>query len=75
VRAVVSLDTSPAASSQIQRGSRAAHFTAKATFGLLAFRRCSWSNSSGVRGAARTHGLIRNRRDPSAQPCQQRPIA
>ena len=32
------------------------------------------SGPSGVRGAARTHGLVRNRRDPSAQPRQQRPL-
>jgi hypothetical protein len=29
---------------------------------------------SGVGGAARTQGLVRNRRDPSAQPRQQRPL-
>jgi hypothetical protein len=41
------------------------------TFDLLAVRRCPWSSPSGVRGAARTHGLVRNRRGPSSQPCQQ----
>ena len=39
----------------------------------VVFRRCAWSGPSGVRGAARAHGLVRNRRDPSAQPRQQRP--
>ena len=73
MRAVVPPGTSPAASSHVQRGSRAAHVTAKATFDLLAFRRCPWSGPSGVWGAARTQGLVRDRRDPSAQPCQQRP--
>ena len=66
MRAVVPPGASPAASSELQRGSRAAHVTAKATFDQLAFRTCPWSSPSGVWGAARTHGLVRNRRDPSA---------
>ena len=73
VRAVVPPGTSPAASSHSQRRSRAAHVTAKAAFDLLAIRTCPWSSPSGVRGAARTHGLVRDRRGPSAQPRQQRP--
>ncbi len=32
-----------------------------------------WSGPPGVGGAARTHGQVRDRRDPSAQPRQQRP--
>ena len=39
----------------------------------LAFRRCPWSGPLGVRGAARTHGMVRDRRGPSCQPRQQRP--
>ncbi len=62
-----------AASSHPQLGSRAAHFTAKAMSDRLAFRGCRWSGPPGVRGAARTQGLGRNRRGPSAQPRQQRP--
>ena len=40
----------------------------------LAFRTRPWSGPLGVWGAARTHGLVRDRRDPSAQPRQQRPL-
>src|ERR1019366_4837188 len=74
VRAVVPPGTSPAASSHLQRGSRAAHVTAKAAFDLLAFRTCPWSSPSGVWGAARTQGLVRDRRGPSCQLRQQRPL-
>lgn len=56
-----------AASSNLQRGSRADHVTAKAMSdgprsGV------SLSGPSGVRVVARTQGLVRNRRDPSARP-------
>jgi hypothetical protein len=74
VRAVMPHGMSSAASSQIQQRSRAAHFTAKAASDLLALRTCPWSGPLGVGGAARTHGLVRNRRDPSAQLRQQRPF-
>jgi len=58
---------SPAASTHLQRGSRAAHVTAKAT----SAEPCSGASPAGppgVGGAARAHGLIRNRRDPSFPP-------
>jgi hypothetical protein len=37
------------------------------------FWRCPWSGPLGVWGAARTQGMVRDRRSPSVQPCQQRP--
>src|SRR5882757_9943456 len=60
-------EASSAAASDPQRESRAAHVTAKAMSGE------PWSGVSssgllGVREAARAHGLVRNRRDPSAWP-------
>jgi hypothetical protein len=59
----------PAASTDEQWGSRAAHVTAKATpsahdeSGVESAR-----GPSGVGGAARRQGGVRNRRDPSAWP-------
>lgn len=58
----------PAASTEEQCGSRAAHVTAKA---MLAGRESGVSpaaSPAGVWGAARAQGSVWNRRDPSAQP-------
>ena len=60
-------EVKPAASSEKQSGSRAAHVTAKAksaarTSGKIAV------GSGGVEGAARAEGEVRNTRDPSAPP-------
>ena len=60
-------EVKPAASTEKQWESRAAHFTAKAT----STEPCSGVSlvgPSGVWGAARAHGLVRNRRDPSFPP-------
>jgi hypothetical protein len=67
VRAVAPLGVSPAASSDLQRRSRAADVTVKAASDLLAFRTCPWSGPLGVGGSARTHGLVRNRRHTREQ--------
>ena len=56
-----------AASSQLQRRSRADHVTAKA-MPVEPWSGVSSSGPSGVREAARVHSLVRNRRDPSAWP-------
>ncbi|SRR5712692_861734 len=56
----------PAASSQIQSGSRAAHVTAKTTSSVSISGGAL--DPGGVEGAARDQGSVRNRRDPSAQP-------
>ena len=56
----------PAASTESQRGSRAAHVTAKAKLDAPAPERAS--GSSGVWGAARVQGEARNTRAPSASP-------
>ena len=61
----------PAASTNEQGESRAAHFTAKATLGAMTTD--SASSLTGVGGAARGHSSLRNRRDPSVQPVKQRP--
>src|SRR5512139_1065713 len=58
----------PAASSEEQRGSRAAHFTAKATSNAQRSGKESAVGPSGVGGAAREQGSERKRRDPSARP-------
>ena len=61
----------PAASTERQCESRAAHVTAKAmsdaitTDGALGL--------AGVEGAARVHSALWNRRDPSVRPVKQRP--
>ena len=62
----------PAASSDLQRGSRAAHVTAKARSadGKTGERRSA--GPSGVWGAARAEGFAGNRRDPSARPLSGR---
>lgn len=59
-------EVKPAASSEIQSESRAAHVTAKATFPA---RESGWAGSlGGVLGAARAEGEVRNTRDPSRLP-------
>src|SRR5258708_5266195 len=61
----------PAASSNLQRESRAAHVTAKATSGA----RNSGTSAPGlpgVWGTARAQGSVRNRRDPSLRPTSGR---
>src|SRR5208283_5220574 len=59
-------EVKPAASSEKQSGSRAAHFTAKASSAALVPKRVV--GSGGVRGAARVQGGVRNSGDPSAWP-------
>ncbi len=61
-------EVNPAASSDKQWGSRAAHVTAKATSTAQGTGRESAAGPSGVRGAAREQGSGRKRRDPSARP-------
>ena len=59
-------EVKPAASSEIQSESRAAHVTAKATFPA---RESGWAGGlGGVLGAARAEGEVRNTRDPSRLP-------
>src|SRR5437773_2042576 len=61
-------EVNPAASSDLPRGSRAAHFTAKATSAAQRTGEESAADPSGVWGAAREQGLVRKRRGPSARP-------
>lgn len=63
-------EVKPAASTDEQPGSRAAHVTAKATSGALVPKRAP--GPGGVRGAARTEGGARNTRGPSSQPSSRR---
>jgi hypothetical protein len=58
----------PAASTDSQPESRAAHVTAKAMFSALKFREAGARGLGGVRGAARVQGEVRNTRDPSERP-------
>ena len=58
----------PAASTEEQCGSRAAHVTAKATLAVRKSGAATTASPAGVEGAARAQGSMRNRRDPSAQP-------
>ena len=60
-------EVNPAASSDEQSGSRAAHVTAKATSEAPRSGDGA-AGPAGVRGAAREQGLVRKRRDPSAWP-------
>src|SRR4029079_669136 len=60
----------PAAPTEEQSESRAAHFTAKATFIARAPEQAV--GLGGVEGAARVQGEERNTRDPSAQPQSRR---
>jgi RNA-directed DNA polymerase len=59
-------EVKPAASTDPQSGSRAAHFTAKATSTTRGSEHVV--GPGGVRGAARVQGEARNTRDPSASP-------
>src|SRR6185437_13107214 len=59
-------EVKPAASTELQWESRADHFTAKATSGVLVPKRTH--DLSGVRGAARVEGNERNTRGPSVSP-------
>ena len=59
-------EVKPAASSDKQSGSRAAHVTAKATSAALVPKRAV--GPGGVRGAARVQGEVRNSGGPSALP-------
>ena len=59
-------EVKPAASSQLQSGSRAALITVKATSVPRVSER--GTGSGGVGGAARVQGGVRNRRGPSVQP-------
>ena len=61
-------DVKPAASSDLQRGSRAAHVTAKATSDALRSGSARTSDPPGVWGAARVQGEVRNTGGPSASP-------
>jgi hypothetical protein len=61
-------EVKPAASSDSQWGSRAAHVTAKATSDALRTGAQRASGPSGVWGAARVQGEVRNTRGPSASP-------
>jgi hypothetical protein len=61
----------PAASTEEQSGSRAAHVTAKATFGAGRVPEPA-SGPGGVRGAARGQGDVRNTRGPSRRPSSRR---
>jgi len=58
----------PAASSDEQWGSRAAHVTAKAMPDAIQSGAARASSPSGVWGAARVQGEVRNTRGPSASP-------
>ena len=58
----------PAASTYLQWGSRAAHVTAKATITTRTSEIAGVEKSSGVLGAARSEGLVRDAGDPTAQP-------
>src|SRR5213075_1471019 len=60
-------EVKPAASTESQRESRAAHVTAKATSRRPQSGGTRGRDLSGVWGAARVEGEVRNTRDPSAQ--------
>src|SRR5881397_262968 len=57
----------PAASTDEQCRSRAAHVTAKATLAMQKSGATPIASPAGVRGAARAQGSVWNRRDPSAR--------
>ena len=61
-------EVKPAASTEKQWESRAAHVTAKATSESASTGQSSATDLLGVRGVARVQGSTRNRRDPSALP-------
>ncbi len=60
----------PAASTDLQPGSRAGHFAAKAMSAMPQSGGVRVAGLGGVEGAARVQGEERNTRGPSAQPCQ-----
>jgi len=62
------LNVKPAASTDLQPESRAAHVTAKAMFRALPSGVVGAWSLGGVWGAARVQGEVRNTRDPSARP-------
>ena len=62
------LEVKPTASSNLQGGSRAGHVAAKATPAAPVPERAA--GFSGVWGAARSYGSVRNRRGPSARPAR-----
>ena len=62
----------PAASTEEQCGSRAAHVTAKATLAVRKSGAATTASPAGVEGAARAQGSMGNRRDPSAWPTSGR---
>ena len=64
-------EVKPAASTDLQTGSRAAHFTAKAT-SVTGRGSEPVAGLGGVWGAARGQGDARNTRDPSARPSSRR---
>ena len=66
-------EVNPAASSEKQCGSRAAHLTAKATSTVPVPERAA--GSTGVGGATRSQGGVRNRRGPSSLPSSRRGAA
>jgi RNA-directed DNA polymerase len=66
-------EVKPAASTQLQSGSRAAHVTAKATSAAQAPERAA--GLGGVRGAARAQGEVRNTRGPSLRPQSGQAVA
>ncbi len=59
-------EVKPAASTELQSGSRAEHVAAKAKFVMGTSD--GVASSGGVEGAARAEGAVRNTRGPSAQP-------
>jgi RNA-directed DNA polymerase len=61
-------EVKPAASKELQRGSRAKHVVAKARSAAQESGAERAADSSGVWGAARVEGEVRNRRGPSARP-------
>lgn len=65
-------EVKPAASTDLQRGSRAEHVTAKARPDAHESGVERALGSSGVWGAARVEGEVRNRRGPSARPLSGR---
>ena len=66
-------EVKPAASSDSQCGSRAAHVTAKVKPSASEFGDNALG-STGVEGAAREQGVVRNRRGPSARPWSRRDV-
>ena len=68
-------EVKPAASSELQRESRAEHVAAKATHDAPGSGQIRASSLLGVEGAARVQGTTRNRRDPSALPSSRQGVS